>query len=734
MCDIVILPPVLLRMSTTTLLGALSQGSISNPLTGVKRPLAGNPTSLPTQFPAFRGQKNTPGSAIKAPRIQAGNRVDRGTNVTVPYARVTELTSIAYTNGRLSPGDVAFVSRNSSGYTGASRGKVELGSGNHMTDMFGIDGVNRMLAGTLNGQAAFKVGYNTLDVSNAGSNIDGKDVFDIAKEKLNVLWHHRPDGVIMSNEEPHSFAPTGNRDATVFNIAIRGPAATNNGYLNYDTHSAVELYARQHDVNAGIETMRIGLERAADTWHNKVGYDFVAAYTGSYSEYPLQMFDRKAQTLNKVYLLLRKYNVYDDVILNAAKGNVVNTQAIFARMDVRDENGNAITDINKTKDLVFFQYMPCSSRAFTQYTGTRDKIDATLLPGLAERARKQRYNKNSLSQPDFDELHAKRLEVYKEMLKNGELQVDRMDAVRYEDIHHAAGAWQIGTIVDSKAAKAGSFASGPSSTGYRMTVNVSLKWMPRNKTIEIGLRDTKTIEEAAKLVQSDVYLSLRSKMKMKYALRTRDNTNVKHLGLYRSNTLAAVLGEPVRNGAAGSSTQPQATQPQATQPQATQPQATQPQATQPPATQPQATQPPATQPQATQPQATQPPATQPPATQPQATQQPTQTPAASNSIASKSVKAAPAALAATASKPASKAIGKQTVKAGQSSMVNATIEAAQRKAAANGAKSKPTGVVDSVFDSIFGSASPTKAAPPSSPTPSSDGESGPMSFQRSFGR
>ena len=47
-----------------------------------------------------------------------------------------------------------------------------------------------------------------------------------------------------------------NRDATVFNIAIRGHAATNNG-LNYDAfrHRAL-LEAVRRD--AKLETMRIG--------------------------------------------------------------------------------------------------------------------------------------------------------------------------------------------------------------------------------------------------------------------------------------------------------------------------------------------------------------------------------------------------------------------------------------------------------------------------------------------
>ena len=80
-------------------------------LTGYKRPNPGNPARIPGNQPAFRGVTNKPGSQIKAPAIKSSsNRPSRGTNITIPYSRVTPLD---HTNniGRMSPGDVAFVSR-----------------------------------------------------------------------------------------------------------------------------------------------------------------------------------------------------------------------------------------------------------------------------------------------------------------------------------------------------------------------------------------------------------------------------------------------------------------------------------------------------------------------------------------------------------------------------------------------------------------------------------------------
>ena len=75
--------PLCTPIAMSTLVEVLSGGSAANALTGVKRPLLGNPTTVPTQPPAFRGAPNEPGKAIKVPKLSGGNRQDRGTNVTL---------------------------------------------------------------------------------------------------------------------------------------------------------------------------------------------------------------------------------------------------------------------------------------------------------------------------------------------------------------------------------------------------------------------------------------------------------------------------------------------------------------------------------------------------------------------------------------------------------------------------------------------------------------------------
>ena len=367
--------------------------SVGNPLSGVKRPLS-KPSSIPNQPTAFRGIPNEPGKPIKAPKLSNGNRTDRGTNVTVPCARITPLTSIAIQSGRLSPGDVCFLRRKPVGFSSSTRtGQygAHVGTGQQMSHMLGLDGLNRLLSGTLGGSRSFKLGDNLIDESASGQIGWTTDLFDAGfKDEISILFDYRLDGVIMSNEEPGSFSTTEERDAAIFNIAVRGPAATNNGFLAYETHSAVELYSRGSDPMAYVETLRIGSERALETWNSKVGYDFVSAYTGVYTEFPLQMFSRDVQILDRAYLLLRKYNLLDDVIvprakilMSRSKKTLTLNQAelkVLESLKVENKDGSrALPTLGDAQKHVFFQYMPCSSQDFAQYLATLKQIDKALV-------------------------------------------------------------------------------------------------------------------------------------------------------------------------------------------------------------------------------------------------------------------------------------------------------------------------------------------------------------------
>jgi hypothetical protein len=275
--------------------------------------------------------------------------------------------------------------------------------------------------------------------------------------------------------------------------------------------------------------MRIGSERAGNTWHGKVGYDFVAAYTSVYTEYPLQMFDRDMRVLDTAYLLLRKFSLYDDVIMprvRSLRTNMVttvksttivagvervayNTAPVYASdadakaavvnaIVVNDADGTKMNLGTKNDDqlkaMVFFQYMPCSSRAFVKYHETLKLVDARVeannpgkFAGLLAPTQKDRIGvrNNYASKVLLGELLEARVDAY----VNGEIykkdRVREHDAVRFLDVLMCAGAWKIGKVIDTRSARATPYANGPTNASYRMTVVMDMEWLQRNKSIDI---------------------------------------------------------------------------------------------------------------------------------------------------------------------------------------------------------------------------------------------------------
>ena len=95
----------------STPVGGVGQAPTFGGMSGYKRNVVGNPTSVPRSQTPFRGVKNTPGSTVSAPSIRASfNRQDRGTNVTIPQARLVAWDDLRNV-GRVSPGDAVFTPR-----------------------------------------------------------------------------------------------------------------------------------------------------------------------------------------------------------------------------------------------------------------------------------------------------------------------------------------------------------------------------------------------------------------------------------------------------------------------------------------------------------------------------------------------------------------------------------------------------------------------------------------------
>lgn len=182
---------------------------------GYRRAQLGVPTGPPGRAPAFRGQNNTPGDAVQAPRILASAaRHNRASNVTVPYARVTSGKEINMM-GRLSPGDVAFVYRMPHNASDMAKKKP---APYRMDQLAGIDWLNDQLA------------PGNREKWERGTHYDGINHDDPLKS-TSLLSSWTIDGVVMSDDSPGYAASCSEhtRGNRVYNVAVQGPARVNNG-------------------------------------------------------------------------------------------------------------------------------------------------------------------------------------------------------------------------------------------------------------------------------------------------------------------------------------------------------------------------------------------------------------------------------------------------------------------------------------------------------------------------
>lgn len=543
------------------------------PQAGVKRALSGNPTSIPGALPAFRGRKvSEPSRDIKVPKLSQSNRPNEGSNIPIPYNRVCPLEFLSGWTGRLAPGDVAFVCKYPPGFLSSN----PLGAGTNgtatMSRVIGVDGVNRLLHGEGNPDG-WVAGGNVLVVEKYMSplqvlNVEpkkdpntGKDIPKIdpktGKELppvtcpftgLSVLDTIRLDGIVKSNDEPYAFTSSGSRDAVVFNNIIQGPTICNNGFLKYDpransgyqidqdagtcgatplrtveSHSRGSIEGGYHIGGAGIGGGVPG--RVGAPWLAQNGqYDYVATFTGTFSTYPAQMFDRNVQPMNTLYLGLRAYKLSDTV---RAK----------VRQDADSEDGSAglgAGGANANKDAYMFQILPFSSRKayLCQHVQDRlaekrnEEIDVEVQTKLAPLSIKtasvvvvRKLREEVLkSIADNDSVRAEKIrKALKDKLvsinacmashKRGEKKSrfddDIFDAVRTEDLANMVGAWKVGRVLDVKAMRHTSYEGGPSDTGFALMVDVQTSWLNALP------RSGGSLDAAAKLTPDGAFLATR---------------------------------------------------------------------------------------------------------------------------------------------------------------------------------------------------------------------------------
>ena len=500
----------------TTPVGAVQA---SNPQKGVKRSLLNNPTSVPNQLPGFRGRVVDPGAPVKVPKLRNGNLNNTTSNIRVPYSRVCPLEMLSSYQGRLGPGDVIFTHKYPPGFVNGADRSAHLSNAtlgvNSLTRVIGLDGLNRLLMQS--GPNGWRVDENVLVVK---ASDDSGGPWNVTRPDgsfaLSVLREYSLDGIVVSNDEPGAFTSSGSRDNAIFNVAIQGPVETNNGLLKYETEDdtrekiaakspkthkplnpekrdynkynpltgvvnsrSVEVHARgSAESGMHIESQpmpgRVGNQHAI----NNGKFDFVSNYCGTYSLFPSQMFDRRVEIMNTLYLGLRAYELSLE-----AKRQLTNSDGTRSFPD------SAPDEVVDAVKCYFFQYMPFSSRAANVIQQVSDKLEEFVLTEVAPDARsaeaKQRLVSTFVREDQrkggkYRAEAAKKVSAVKQQtetsLPSSLFDTATYDPIRSEDMWAMLGAWKVGRVMDTKAAVHDRYAGGPRDTAFSCIVDVGVAW------------------------------------------------------------------------------------------------------------------------------------------------------------------------------------------------------------------------------------------------------------------
>ena len=452
-------------------------------LSGYKRPVSGNPTRVPSNLPAFRGTTNTPGQAIGVPKITSSkNRNDRGTNILVPYSRITHYDEREF-GGKL-PGDLAFLSAYAPNTLPFNSKFGEGGpSGNGIyqySRLLGLYALNTTLAE-----------LSALNRYNEYANVmllkDREDTMKILNEWHTVptLKEYRLDGIVLSDDQPGVKHGSSKNDlGQLFNIAVQGPTAINNGYVTERGHTMLS----RPDPTFSKMPLDVQIDEARD--EVEVMGDRSSRLYGLPNEhtYSEQMFSRDIEPQDELFValiatkfdvgaesdILRRHDDLRNAVLNAstvqelaiarrALRTFIESAGEDLQILLRGRSAIRQLDASKTeygldrpldkdtKAVVAFQYWLCTS-------ATLVKLNNMEGPDRAM-ARNERPE-------DVKFVTDKRKTVNTYEAKCNEGWLERM-----------VGAWRVGTVLDTKATAMPYFEGGPIETGNRLKVNVCVEWM-----------------------------------------------------------------------------------------------------------------------------------------------------------------------------------------------------------------------------------------------------------------
>lgn len=422
---------------------ATSESAKFGGLVGYKRPALGRPTSVPSGLPAFRGQTNQPTQPVKTPAIQTSkNQNYRPTNVTIPYARICPLDTLANV-GRISTGDVVFTSRfrvNMSHV--ATQREQRIVGVDFLNKALGNDDRNRVPGSVIHhnwivGQTVLLGGSNA-DTSDEMSDYDaiGSMVADNWRE-LSFLREWVCDGIVLSNDEPHAHTSGGERDVQMFNICVQGRCVANNGYQDFSSHG-IESYHRSSTERGGYR----------DDGEPLRPHHFGTAIGGPfYQSFPLQMFDRKIKPLSNIFVgLVATKRTMNDQMRSALLKNSPNV-ILGSSDDIKLRSDSSTT-------FYTFKFVYFSDRAMWQSTESGEDVGR----GAAEPSMKKQRN------------------VHRDDARDGE-SFDQFEPVSAKDYRSMVGAWRIGKVLDTAARRRDQYLGGPIDTADQLTINLSLEWL-----------------------------------------------------------------------------------------------------------------------------------------------------------------------------------------------------------------------------------------------------------------
>lgn len=440
---------------------------------GYRRAQLGNPVSSAGQAPQFRGARNTPGESVSAPNIlSSAARQNQGTNVIIPYTRVVPADELL-NKGRLSPGDVAFISRFQYGITGQTK-KNQLQASQvtssvstahaSISRLAGLDYINRALD-----RDNYYPGKTVL--------VNSENPLDDWRS-LTFLNEWTVDGLVMSNDEPNYITDcgAGSRNDQLFNIGIQGPVQVNNGYNDGNGNGM----ASSMDSHRARAAGSVSVERPKNTNVTEMNQlDRVRALIAGpfYNMYPLQMFDRKVRPGDELYIGLAAQKIQDAAKLEELK------RLKPGLFDV-DSDGQPVRHVH------VFRYACFSSRQAYQFA-TRG-VDAAGRPDPASMGVRNDPNYDivdtGMQHRRDSEINAGEAEpAYLRRGPNSDLKRKRaedsentydFDFLGLSGAKFASlvGAWRLGRVLDKASKRGQSYSGGPIDTAFSLTVNFDLRF------------------------------------------------------------------------------------------------------------------------------------------------------------------------------------------------------------------------------------------------------------------